>query len=74
VGSVPGIYTFGVLTTAMAVSQLNSTPRYVMPAFGAYIWVAGKLSETTYSMLLAVWAGGMAILMLMSGGTQWYTP
>ena len=73
-GSLLGIYTFGVLTTAMAVSQLNSTPRYVMPAFGAYIWVAGKLSETTYSMLLAVWAGGMAILMLMSGGTQWYTP
>jgi hypothetical protein len=73
-GSLLGIYTAGILATALAVSMLNSTPRYVMPAFGAYVWLGRRLSETAYAVLLAVCAGGMGILMLMSGGTLIYTP
>lgn len=73
-GSLLGVYTLGILGSALTVSMLNSTPRYVMPAFPAYIWLARRLPETAWAVLAACWAGGMALLMVVAGATLAYTP
>lgn len=59
----------GFLSTSVAL-----TPRHVLVAFPVLLGLAKVVAGNAYAVVLALSAGGLAILMLLVGGTFYLTP
>lgn len=68
------VYTAGILAPALMSTVWTSTARFTMTAFPLFIAVGRRVRGDAFYALLAMFAGGMTILMVVSGASLGYTP
>lgn len=68
------IYTAGIVVPSLFSAILTSTPRFALTAFPLHIAAARRLTGAAFAVTLAVAAGLMVLLMLVSMTSLLYTP
>lgn len=72
--SVLSVYTAGLLVPVVFGASLTSTPRFVLPALPLFIAAGRRLRGPALHAVLGLFAGAMAILMIVAGASILYTP
>lgn len=68
------LFTVGILVPAVLSAQLYSTARFTMTAFPLFIATARMVKGAAFTAAVGGLAGGLALLMFLSGATFAYTP